>query len=258
MLAAHRVPLRREFLDPALVLESILSFYSSKIAFKNIAVERRFDNNLDQIYASPTEVQQIFSNLVANALESVRPAGTLVLRVYASRPWEERRGIRVLVADDGPGIEPEFRGKIFEPFFTTKEKGSGLGLWVCRVLVERNGGSIRFHTTTRAGHSGTAFLVFLPSEGRSPPTELPDPDARPISRLSCDRLKESGRVAQLEEQCPFKCSLLLRTRFPCPDFNRLQRSGSPNSGPNRPVRRLLSADCALGFCWISRKVTVSG
>ena len=167
MLAAHRVPLRREFLNPALVLESILSFYSSKIAFKNIAVERRFDNNLDQIYASPTEVQQIFSNLVGNALESVRRAGTLVLRVYASRPWEGRRGLRVLVADDGPGIQAEFRGKIFEPFFTTKEKGSGLGLWVCRVLVERNGGSIRFHTTTRAGHSGTAFLVFLPSEGRS-------------------------------------------------------------------------------------------
>jgi signal transduction histidine kinase len=161
MLAAGRKSLRRELLQPRTVLEKVLSFYSSKIAFKHIEVVRRFES-VDSIYASPTEVEQIFSNIIVNALESAYPGGTLVLHVYPSARWAAGQGIRVIIADNGPGVSSELHARIFEPFFTTKEKGSGLGLWVSQMIVRRNGGSIRVRSATKPGRSGTAFLVFLP------------------------------------------------------------------------------------------------
>jgi signal transduction histidine kinase len=74
-----------------------------------------------------------------------------------------RPGVRLTVADTGVGIQPEDRMRIFEPFFTTKgEKGTGLGLWVSRGIVEKHGGSIRLCTSVQPGKSGTCFSVFLP------------------------------------------------------------------------------------------------
>jgi signal transduction histidine kinase len=69
----------------------------------------------------------------------------------------------VTVADNGPGIPAEIRGKIFEPFFTTKgEAGTGLGLWITSGIVEKNDGALRLRSVTRAGRTGTCFSVFFP------------------------------------------------------------------------------------------------
>lgn len=84
------------------------------------------------------------------------------MHVYPSAGWAVGEGVRIIIADNGPGVSAEVRARIFEPFFTTKEKGSGLGLWVSQMIVQRNGGSIRFRSATKPGRSGTAFLVSLP------------------------------------------------------------------------------------------------
>jgi len=73
------------------------------------------------------------------------------------------RALRVCVADDGPGIASENLEKIFEPFFTTKgEKGTGVGLWVTRSIIEDIGGGIEVTSSTRPGRSGTSFTVTIP------------------------------------------------------------------------------------------------
>ncbi len=68
-----------------------------------------------------------------------------------------------MIADNGTGIHREYRKELFEPFFTTKgNKGTGLGLWISREIVEKHGGTIRLHSRTTPGRSGTVFSVFLP------------------------------------------------------------------------------------------------
>ena len=92
--------------------------------------------------------------------------GTITLRVSDSREWSNRRrrGVRVVIADNGRGIPPEQLPTIFEPFFTTKgERGTGLGLWVTRGIVHKYEGSLRVHSRVQPGSSGTCFSVFFPS-----------------------------------------------------------------------------------------------
>jgi two-component system CheB/CheR fusion protein len=146
------------------VLDSVLKFYGPAIRSGKIVVERRYDSE-DVIRGFPSEITQVFSNLVGNALEALTPEGTLKLHVLASRDWGNPtgRGVRVFIADNGPGISRENRQRIFEPFFTTKgEKGTGLGLWVASGIVDKHGGSIRVHSSTQPGRSETCFAVFFP------------------------------------------------------------------------------------------------
>ena len=71
--------------------------------------------------------------------------------------------IRLKIEDDGPGIAPENLKRIFEPFFTTKKDvGTGLGLWVCKEIAERHGGSVHAHSDTENGPKGAVFTVLLP------------------------------------------------------------------------------------------------
>ncbi|MGZ4814231.1 MAG: ATP-binding protein [Terriglobales bacterium] len=98
-------------------------------------------------------------------MEASQESGLVRLRVYASHEHmnSHKPGVRITIADDGPGIHVENVQKIFEPFFTTKgEKGTGLGLWVCQGIVHKHGGFIRMRSSTDHRHCGTVFSIFLP------------------------------------------------------------------------------------------------
>jgi two-component system CheB/CheR fusion protein len=146
------------------VLNGVLDLYSRKIALKKINIERRYGDEL-YVRGFPGELRQVFSNLIVNALDALQPGGTLKIHAFPSRSWRrgERRGVRVVVADNGPGIPAESRRKIFEPFYTTKgERGTGLGLWVTSGIVQKHGGVIGLRTCRIRGRTGTVFSVFLP------------------------------------------------------------------------------------------------
>src|SRR3989441_1413686 len=148
------------------ILDSVLNFYGPAIRSGKIIVEKRYDSE-DVIHGFPSEITQVFSNLVGNALGALTPEGTLELHVIASRDWGNpaRRGVRVFIADNGPGISAENRRRIFEPFFTTKgENGTGLGLWVASGIVDKYGGWLRVRSSTQSGRSGTCFAVFFPEQ----------------------------------------------------------------------------------------------
>jgi two-component system CheB/CheR fusion protein len=147
------------------LLGNVLELYSHRMQARHIRVETRFGPE-PEIRGLPGEMRQVFANLIVNALEAVGQGGEIKLHVYESRDWNrpERRGVRVVVADNGPGIAPEHRRHIFEPFYTTKgERGTGLGLWVSRGIVDKCGGTIRVRSSLHPMCRGTVFSVFLPA-----------------------------------------------------------------------------------------------
>lgn len=148
------------------VLESVLVLFAPQIKQSHIAVECRFETDRT-VRGFPGELRQVFSNLVGNAVEAMSGGGRLILHVCESSLASDpaRKGIRVTVIDNGPGIPLGVRRNLFAPFYTTKgEKGTGLGLWVSRGILEKHEGTIHVSSSIRAGRCGTAFSVFLPFE----------------------------------------------------------------------------------------------
>jgi len=145
-------------------IESALAMLAPKLTAKKVMVDKQFRSDRT-LRAFPVEIRQVMASLITNAIESLPESGTIKMRVTDGRSWmnPEQRGVRVTVADNGTGIPAVSQGKIFEPFFTTKgEKGTGLGLWVARGIVEKYRGQIRFRSSDRPGRSGTCFSLFLP------------------------------------------------------------------------------------------------
>jgi signal transduction histidine kinase len=112
------------------------------------------------------ELRQVLANLLANSLDAVDLNGRIVVRASQSvDPNNGERRVRISVADSGTGILASTAKSMFEPFFTTKGTvGTGLGLWVCKQLVEKHGGSIRVRSCVAGVHRGTTFSVLLPHD----------------------------------------------------------------------------------------------
>jgi PAS domain S-box-containing protein len=152
--------------DVATLLDTVLGMLAPHIRDKNIRVERRYSPGL-KIQAISGEMHQVFSNLIENAIAAL-PAtdGRIVVHAHETQEWgsERRRGVRIVIADNGTGIASCHLQRVFDPFFSTKgEKGTGLGLWVSRGIVHKHGGTIRVHSATRNGKSGCVFSVFIPA-----------------------------------------------------------------------------------------------
>ncbi len=151
------------------VVEAALRLLQAKIAASDVRLEKEFASQDDKVDCRDGELRQVFINLISNALEATPPGGRLRVRTHGSRSRRgiDVRGIRIVIGDTGCGMTPEVQRRIFEPFFTTKtDVGNGLGLWVARELIEKQGGSIEVRSSTAAGRSGTVFCVFLPCAAR--------------------------------------------------------------------------------------------
>jgi len=154
---------------PAQLVDEVLGLYSSKREAKRLHVERRFSYE-GTMRGFAGELRQVISNIVVNAVEASPPGAMLHVRVHRARDWgrDGQPGVRIVIADHGPGIARDTQQHIFEPFFTTKgERGTGLGLWVSHGIVQKHGGRIRLRSRVQPGHSGTVFSIFLPLEAGS-------------------------------------------------------------------------------------------
>ena len=137
-------------------IENTLIILGHKL--KNATVTRDFDRTLPQICAYGGELNQVWTNLIDNAVYAVNGTGRIDIRTRRDGPF-----FLVEISDNGSGIPPEAQPHIFSvPFFTTKGRsGTGLGLVIShRIVVERHGGKIEFST----GPNGTRFSVRLPFE----------------------------------------------------------------------------------------------
>ncbi|MGC2695377.1 MAG: ATP-binding protein, partial [Candidatus Angelobacter sp.] len=148
-----------------------------------------------QLAAFPSELRQVFSNLVLNAVEASLAKGNIYIRVRKAHNGQGRAGIRITVADDGCGIPAENISRIFEPFFSTKHaKGTGLGLWVSQGIVEKHLGLLRVRSRTDELGHGTCCTIFLPFAAAEAGTEdpgLPVPE-QPAGNVMTRSASSSG------------------------------------------------------------------
>jgi signal transduction histidine kinase len=140
-------------------LETTLVVLGHKLKHTRIEIVRDYDRSLPQLTVHGSELNQVWTNLLDNAIDALGETGRIAIRTSLDGPC-----VRVDVADDGPGIPAELRARVMEPFFTTKDagRGTGLGLDTARRIVEeRHTGTLSFDT----GPDGTTFHVWLPLEG---------------------------------------------------------------------------------------------
>jgi PAS domain S-box-containing protein len=145
-------------------LDEVLAIYAAKLEAKSVTVEKKY-RPVPEIQAIAGEIRQVFSNLIANAIDALAMNGRLMVRIAKSQSWENGSrlpGVRVSIADNGSGISPDHQQKLFQPFFTTKDTGgTGLGLWVSKGIIERHRGSIQARSSIDDRH-GTVFTILLP------------------------------------------------------------------------------------------------
>ena len=145
-------------------IHATLIILAHKMREKEIVVEREFDDSLPALQTELSGLNQVWTNILDNAIDAVGPKGVIHIRTWSEqRPLPnqpDRPQIIISIADDGPGIPLEVQPRIFDPFYTTKEVGvgTGLGLGIVARIVEQFGGTIRF--SSEPGH--TEFFITLP------------------------------------------------------------------------------------------------
>jgi signal transduction histidine kinase len=140
------------------LLKKTLFFVAQHPEAGKVHQVKEFTRNLPPVLVDEKQLQQVFFNVIINAIQAMDGDGTLLLQTDLVNR-EGRNVVRVLVGDSGPGISEEALQKIFTPFFTTKNQGTGLGLAICRQLMEQQRGSI--HVASRVG-DGTRVTIELP------------------------------------------------------------------------------------------------
>lgn len=140
------------------LLRDTVSFLESEAKNHRITVRLALEEGLPKVLTDPAQLQQVFLNIVNNAIDAIGSDGVVTIRTSA-----EASRIVIEIADSGPGLPPEQLARIFDPFFTTKlaGKGTGLGLSISRNIIERLGGEIQ---AANGRQGGCRFTVSLPRE----------------------------------------------------------------------------------------------
>ena len=149
------------------IVRQVLRLVQHDLQINEILVETDFQEHVPEVRADPTQLQQVVLNLVKNAIDamsSVRPEARL-LRL-ATR-LEGDSNLLLSVRDSGIGISPKDKERIFDAFFTTKPAGMGLGLAICRTIVENHGGKLRL---AESDSRGSTFEVVMPIGTQRPST----------------------------------------------------------------------------------------
>jgi signal transduction histidine kinase len=168
-IANQTLQFHRQSTSPAPVtatslIDATLPLYQSRIANARVKIERR-DRARRPVTCLDGEIRQVLSNLIGNAIDAMSQKDRrLLIRSRESTDWRTgRRGVTLTIADTGSGMSANTISRIFEPFFTTKgNKGTGLGLWISREIIERHRGSLKVKSRDAAHCSGTVFTLFLP------------------------------------------------------------------------------------------------
>jgi len=142
------------------LVQDTLFFVAQHPEARKIHRIKDLNRNLPPIWADEKQLQQVLFNIIINAIQSMKDRGG-TLRVRTEEiDRKDRHFVRISIADTGEGIPEDELGRIFAPFYTTKTQGTGLGLPICRQLLEQHGGTIRVES--RLGE-GSTFILELPS-----------------------------------------------------------------------------------------------
>jgi len=147
-------------LDLGIHLKHLLDRMKPKISQANVQTQLQVEDDLPQVRGNASALEQVFTNLIVNALQAMedKKGGTLAIKLRRIQSPGEREEVEISVADDGPGIPKELIDRIFLPFVTTKSNGTGLGLAIAKRIITAHKGNI----IVESFPGGTVFSTRLP------------------------------------------------------------------------------------------------
>ena len=216
---------------------SIAKYYKRR---KGKSIVTRYAEGLPTVRVVHDQLVQVFLNLILNAMDATPEGGTIEISTSLESGW-----LRINVRDTGHGILEANRNSIFEPYYTTKSTGTGLGLFVCRQLLEReSNGQIDL---TETGSDGTTFSVLVTGENLEGLKDIPSPTAEPTivcpSSKVCFQHKRvlTNRLADASERISHPCSLATVTEV----FYTFVENETIDQSP-QSIRRV--SDCSFPRC----------
>jgi signal transduction histidine kinase len=155
----ERTPRQKTCLDPNELIQEVLTFTGSEIQSYHVTVQTKLAENLPPLLADRIQLQQVMRNLIMNALEAMDGVTDRPRVLTIKSTAHDSKNVLITVEDSGSGIKPEDMQRIFDRFFTTKPHGMGMGLAICRSIIESHGGSL---SVVQGRRLGTVFQVVLP------------------------------------------------------------------------------------------------
>jgi signal transduction histidine kinase len=149
------------------LINTVLALLHLDLQKEDVRVETILDEQLPAVMGDAVQLQQVILNLIVNAADAMRAGQPRVLRIQTNRSASGM--VHVSIEDSGPGISASDIGRIFDPLFTTKPGGMGMGLSICRSIIENHGGRI---WVAAAAIRGAIFQLELPAEGRTATQDL--------------------------------------------------------------------------------------
>ena len=149
----------RTELDLNELIRNVMRLTQGQFGRYGVSIRSELADDLPHVVADPIQLQQVFLNLFMNAAEAMLCISDRERLVCVRSEKHDGGGALIAVEDSGPGVEPDYAKRIFDAFFTTKADGIGMGLSICRSIVESHGGRI---TVAKAVPQGTVFQVTLP------------------------------------------------------------------------------------------------
>ena len=148
------------------LLDSVLELQHRALSNSRIKVRRQYLSSA-LVRGFPVELRQVFLNLIGNAIQAMPEGGVLGVSVREATDWtRDLCGTVISIIDTGKGIQPEDAGQLFQPFFSTKStKGTGLGLWISKGIIQKYDGRITCRSFRSTDGCVTCFRVFMPGAG---------------------------------------------------------------------------------------------
>jgi C4-dicarboxylate-specific signal transduction histidine kinase len=155
---------RTDTVDINDAIREVISLIHSEATKDSVVIKTQLEENIARIRGDRVQLQQVILNLILNAIEAMNNVGRDSRELDISTTKEaDSEHVMVAVQDTGPGLKPENLNRIFEPFYTTKSDGMGMGLSICRYIIEEHGG--RLWATGSHGR-GAMFQFTIPLSGR--------------------------------------------------------------------------------------------
>jgi signal transduction histidine kinase len=156
-LSFYREDAEHKAFDLVDIAEAAIRLHLHGLPAGRVTLTKQFPE-VASINGREGEILQVLSNLFLNALDAL-PEQDAKFRI---RIRIAGKLVQMAVADNGHGIPTALRAGLFKPFATGKSKGTGIGLWLSKQIMDRHSGTIRFRSSQRVGNSGTVFLLILP------------------------------------------------------------------------------------------------
>lgn len=165
LLRLFKGQVERDLVDVNALTIEVTHSLSQVLQENDVVVQTKLTSSLPVVQGHAAQLREVILNLIQNSIDAMAQTTNAPRVINIETSWIEGGAISISLQDNGPGIEPQALGQIFDPFITTKANGTGLGLGICKMIVEHHGGKI---SATSDENSGARFDIVLPAAPPSP------------------------------------------------------------------------------------------